>query len=55
MYRKYTHFEWLNEALKREFPGLVIPAIPPKSVLAKIKITEHTHIVREKRYRVFIY
>ncbi|CAD8151130.1 unnamed protein product [Paramecium octaurelia] len=49
--RKYTHFEWLNAALKREFPGLLIPAIPPKSVLAKINLTEHTQLVREKRYR----
>ncbi|CAD8057460.1 unnamed protein product [Paramecium primaurelia] len=51
VHRKYTHFEWLNAALKREFPGLLIPAIPPKTVLAKINITEHTQIVREKRYR----
>ncbi|CAD8050491.1 unnamed protein product [Paramecium primaurelia] len=49
--RKYTHFEWLNGALKREFPGLLIPAIPPKSVLAKINLTEHTTLVREKRYK----
>ncbi|CAD8063621.1 unnamed protein product [Paramecium sonneborni] len=51
--RKYTHFEWLNAALKREFPGILIPAIPQKSVLAKINLTEHTQIVREKRYRQF--
>ncbi|CAK73476.1 unnamed protein product (macronuclear) [Paramecium tetraurelia] len=49
--RKYTHFEWLNAALKREFPGLLIPAIPPKTVLAKINLNEHTQLVREKRYR----
>lgn len=51
MHRKYTHFEWLNGALKREFPGLLIPAIPPKTVLAKINLTEQTSIIREKRYK----
>ncbi|CAK65989.1 unnamed protein product (macronuclear) [Paramecium tetraurelia] len=51
VHRKYTHFEWLNGALKREFPGLLIPAIPPKTVLAKINLTEQTSIIREKRYK----
>ncbi|CAD8067529.1 unnamed protein product [Paramecium sonneborni] len=51
VHRKYTHFEWLNAALKREFPGILIPAIPQKSVLAKINLTEHTQLIRIKRYR----
>jgi len=35
VYRRYSDFEWLQEQLSDEFPGLIIPPLPEKHVIRR--------------------
>lgn len=47
--RRYSHFLWLRNILVRLFPGVFVPPLPPKKVVA-LETAENTlWIVRERR------
>lgn len=40
VYRRYSEFESLHKLLRMEFPTCIIPPIPPKSTISKLKGAE---------------
>ncbi|KAM3141185.1 hypothetical protein pb186bvf_006790 [Paramecium bursaria] len=48
--RTFSDFEWLYDILFDNYPGIIIPAIPQKSVLAKLNIVEQTSQIRDRRF-----
>ncbi|CAD8145504.1 unnamed protein product [Paramecium pentaurelia] len=49
--RQYSDFEWLFEELVENFPGIIIPSIPQKNMLAKFNITGYTNSIRSQRQK----
>ncbi len=35
VYRRYKHFEWIHKILQHEFPGYILPPLPPKQELGR--------------------
>ncbi|KAM3130282.1 hypothetical protein pb186bvf_017578 [Paramecium bursaria] len=49
--RQYSDFEWLHEVLLENFPGIIVPSIPPRNLLAKFNITSYTGQIRAQRQK----
>lgn len=49
--RSYSDFEWLFNALYENFPGIIVPSIPTRSVLAKLNISTLTASIRAQRQK----
>jgi len=43
--RKYEHFEWLYEHLKRKYPLLIVPVLPPKVSPEEAALTKHIKLL----------
>lgn len=49
--RSYSDFEWLYNELFEHFPGVIIPSIPTRTVLAKLNILSFTAAIRAQRQK----
>jgi sorting nexin-7/30 len=48
--RTYSDFEWLYTELFDIFPGVIIPSLPQRTVLAKLNILSLTGTIRAQRH-----
>lgn len=44
VFRRYSDFEWLRDILCRRYPGLLLPALPPKEIAVGSKDTDSTFV-----------
>lgn len=38
MERRFSDFDWLFKVIRHKFKGLVVPPLPDKKILSKLKI-----------------
>ncbi|KAI8101170.1 hypothetical protein M9435_001278 [Picochlorum sp. BPE23] len=52
--RRFRDFTWLRDCMRKEFAGIILPALPPRNVVEKYKMTPQFVEDRRRALQVFL-